>query len=170
MTNLSLNCQQNVLGCVWKWKRLASSQTASSPSLTQIHTHLSQQTRQLFYTVTLGPFIVLSQNGEGWICLSTSWTSVLSGNTGNPHTAVATDTHWASGFPPGWAQTLRSDTRTLQYLTQDTTASQHATPGATHEVLSFKGESFWKQGDAHHLKVYADLQMTPEESHNTSLH
>lgn len=71
-----------------------------------------------------------------------SWTLMLSSHTGNPHTAVATDTHWASDFHPGWAQTPWSDTQTLQYIMQDTTASQYPMLGATHKALSFKCESF----------------------------
>lgn len=71
-----------------------------------------------------------------------SSTSVSSGNTGNPHVAVATHTLWARDFPPSWAQTLRSDTQTLRYIMQYTTASQYTTAGAIHEVLSFKRERF----------------------------
>lgn len=71
-----------------------------------------------------------------------SWTSVLSSHTGNPHTAVATDTHWASDFHPSWAQTPQSDTQKLQHIMQDTTASQYPMPRATHKALSFKRESF----------------------------
>lgn len=39
-------------------------QTVSSPPITQIHTPLSEQTRQLFHVLTLNPSMLLLQNGE----------------------------------------------------------------------------------------------------------
>lgn len=55
---------------LWKQKWLASSQAASTPSLTQIHIHQNKQVS--FSVLTLNPFMHLAQVVEFWICILNS--------------------------------------------------------------------------------------------------